>query len=293
MKNLFLVVLVSPLLTLSQQNNPDCIQLKDITFYAYPRNSIDQYKIVRSKDKQVEHNLRSGDSTEYEIKWDKDCQYSLTYISSSEKKNPAQQEVLDKSKLAYEILTVTRNYYVYNSYLDKVLPGNIEHRQMSTDTAWLKPLKTPTNQEIFKIAKETPSVLKRNFKDTSQYAVIYMYRPHRTPASQNDYYVYFGEDFMFWAVNKTRATFKILKEGPVRIHAKSGEVESSVIIEIQFGHKYYIDCRIYPRPPYAAPEIRLEEHADGEIGFDTLWGGERSQETQKITKPTKLPAKAR
>ncbi|HET9279617.1 MAG TPA: hypothetical protein VFN95_15585, partial [Flavitalea sp.] len=254
--------------------------------------SSDQYKIVRSKDKQVEYNLKSGDSTVYGIKWDKDCQYSLTRISSSEKKLQAQEDVLNKPRLAYEILSVTRNYYVYNSYLDKVLPGNIEHRQMSTDTAWLKPPKTPTNHEIFKVANENPGVLKRNFKDTSQYAVIYMYRPHRSPASQDDYYVYFGEDFMFWALNKSKAAFKILKEGPARIHAKSGEVESTVIIDIQFGKKYYLDCRIYPKAPYAAPEIRIEEQTDGEIGFDTLWGGERSQETQKSTKPAKLPGKA-
>jgi len=247
---------------------------------------------MRAKDKQIEYNLKSGDSTVYEIRWEKYCQYSLTYISSSETKSPTQQDVLNKPKLAYEILSVTRNYYVYNSYLDKVLPGNIEYRQMSTDTAWLKALKTPTNQEIFKVINENPIVLKRNFKDTSQYAVIYMYRPHRSPASQDDYYVYFGEDFMFWALHKTKAAFRILKEGPVKIHAKSGEVESSVIIDIQFGKKYYIDCRIYPKTPYAAPEIRLEEQTDGEIGFDTLWGGERSQGAQKSTKQTKLPGKS-
>lgn len=85
MKNSLLLILVFPLISLSQQTNSGCSHLKELTFYAYPRNSIDQYKIVRTGNKQIEYNLKTADSTEYKVKWEKDCQYSLTYISSSEK----------------------------------------------------------------------------------------------------------------------------------------------------------------------------------------------------------------
>ena len=270
MKNLLLLILVSPLLSLCQERNQDCSPLKELTFYAYPRNTTDQYKIIRSGNKQVEYNLKTGDSTEYKIKWEKDCQYNLTYISSSEKKSPAQKEMLAKYKLAYEILSVSGSYYVYNIYLDKVIPNNIENRQMATDTAWLKPIPNPINQELFQVATENPAVLKSNFKDTSKYAIVYMYRPYRLVVSQNEYFVYFGDDFIFWATNKSKKAFKILKEGQVKIHAKSGKVESSVVVDIKFGKKYFIECRIYHKIPYAAPEIRLEEQTDGQIGFDSM-----------------------
>ncbi len=112
MKNLLLLILVSPLLELSQENNPGCSQLKELTFYAYPRNTTDQYKIVRTGNKQMEYNLKTGDSTEYKIRWEKNCQNSLTYISSREKKSAAQLEMLNKYKRAYEILSVSGSYYV-------------------------------------------------------------------------------------------------------------------------------------------------------------------------------------
>jgi hypothetical protein len=270
MKTVLSLLLISPLLIFSQQNNSDCGNLKDITFYAYPRNSTDRFKIVRRRNKQLEYNLKTGDSTEYAIQWDKDCQYTLTYVTSSEKKSAAQLEMLTKSKLAYEILSVSGTCYVYNIYIDKINPDKIENRQMSTDTAWLKPITQPQNQQLFEVLTEKPADLKRNFKDTSQYAIVYMYRPYRLVVSENEYYVYFGEDFMFWATNKAKRAFKILKEGPVKIHAKSGEVESSVIVDIKFGKKYYIECRIDNKIPYAAPDIRLEEQVDGQIGFDSL-----------------------
>ena len=112
---------------------------------------------------------------------------------------------------------------------------------MFTDTAWLRPHANPTNSEIFQVTRENPVRVKRNFTDTSQYALVYLYRLHKLPASENEYYVYFGEDFMFRAINKTKAIYKIFKEGPVKIHAKTGNVESSVL---HVARKYGIGITI-------------------------------------------------
>ena len=269
MKHLLLLIFITPLVTFSQHDHPACNQVKALTFYVYPRNSSDQYKIVRSGDYQVEYNLKTGDSAVYNIKWTKDCQYSLTCLSPGKQK-AFQQQSTSTSKLAYDILRVTPTYYVYDSYPDTILPGNMENRRMFTDTAWLRPHANPTNSEIFQVTRENPVRVKRNFTDTSQYALVYLYRLHKLPASENEYYVYFGEDFMFRAINKTKAIYKIFKEGPVKIHAKTGNVESSVMIDIRFGKKYYIQCQVNPTTPYPIPAITLEELTDGEIWFNSF-----------------------
>ena len=141
---------------------------------------------------------------------------------------------------------------------------------MSTDTAWFQPLANPTNSEIFQVVKESPAKVKRNFADTSQYALVYLYRLHKLPAAESEYYVYYGEDCMFRAVNKTKAIYKVFKEGPINIHATSGNVESSVMIDIRFGKKYFIQCQVQTRTSLPAPSITLEELTDGEIWFNSF-----------------------
>ena len=268
MKHVLLLILLMPLATFSQHDHPACNQVKALTFYAYPRNSSDHYKIVRSQDFQVEYDLKTGDSTVYNVQWDSDCQYSLTYLSSS-KKTASRQETLNNIKLVYDIVSVAPTFYVYKIYPDGALPGNMEHSVVSTDTAWLQPVSNPTNTKIFEITKENPATVKRNFKDTSQYALVYLYRLHKLPASESEYHVYFGEDVMFRAMNKTKAIYKIFKEGPVRIHANADNVES-LMIDIRFGKKYFIQCQVQQRTSFPAPAITLEELTDGEIGFNSF-----------------------
>lgn len=268
MKNLVLLFFIIPSIVVSQQSAPVCTQLKEGIFYVYPRNTTDQYKIVRTKDKQVEHNLKTGEVTEYQVTWNSNCQYILAHISSTAKKPGA--DLIKKYKLAYEVVSVASGYYVYNMYLDKVNPGDIEYRQISTDTAWLKPLNIPANQQLFQVLTEKPEHLKTHFNDTSSYAIVYIYRPNKAPASINEYYIYLNQDFLFWVRNKAKTAYKIYRQGPVTFHAKSGKVETSVTLDIEFGRKYYLECLMHPKTPYAIPEIRLEEPTDGQIGWNLL-----------------------
>ncbi len=141
---------------------------------------------------------------------------------------------------------------------------------MSTDTAWLTPITSPANRILFEPLKEKAAHLKRHFNDTSSYAIIYLYRPHKVWGMLAAYYVYYGQDFIFPAMNKTKVAYKIFKEGPVKIHAKLSKVEKSVPLNIKFGKKYYIECLIDNSPPKTTAEIRLKEEAKGQVDFDSF-----------------------
>ena len=263
MKNLLLLVIICPLVIFSQENN--CSQLKDVTLYCYPRNSTDQYKVVRSGSTQVEYNVKTGDSTVYKIKWDKDCQYTLTFISCSEKKSPAELETLKKYKLAYDILSVTASYYVYNIYLDKIVNSRTDCWQMSTDTAWLKPIALPSNRPLFAALKEKTSYLKKHFNDTSSYAIIYLYRPDKIWGLMASYYIYCDQDFIYPAMNKSKIAYKIYKEGSTKIFAKLNKVESFVPLDIKFGKKYYIECLLDNSPPKTTAVLKLRDESKGQV----------------------------
>lgn len=178
--------------------------------------------------------------------------------------------MLKKYKLAYEILSVSADYYVYNIYLDKVINSKTENWQMSTDTVWLQPNTAPANRILFEPLKEKTAHLKRHFNDTSSYAIIYLYRPNKVWGMLASYYVYMGQDFIFPAMNKTKAAYKIYKEGPVKIHAKMSKVEAAVPLDIKFGRKYYIECLLDNSPPKTTAVIRSKEEVKGQIDFESL-----------------------
>ena len=270
MKHLLLLIAICPLVIFSQDNNAGCSQLKDVTLYCYPRNSVDQYKIVRYGNTQVEYNLKTGDSTVYKVKWDKDCQYTLTFISCSEKKSAADLETLKKYKLAYDILSVTASYYVYNIYLDKIINAKTDYWQVSTDTAWLKPVSAPGNKPLFAALKEKTSYLKRHFNDTSSYAIVYLYRPNKVWGMAASYYVYCDQDFIYPAMNNSKIAYKIYKQGPTRIFAKLNKVEASVPLDIKFGKKYYIECLLDNSSPKTTAVLKLKEEEKGQMEFEGL-----------------------
>ncbi len=268
MKILPFLFVLYPFGILAQQNN--CSQLKDVTLYSYPRNSIDQYKVVRSGRNQVAYNLKTGDSSVYTVKWDKDCRYSLTFVSSSEKKSAAELEVLKTYKFAYNIVAAMPDYYVYTLYLNGVGNTRMEHSHLSTDTAWLKPVTVPGNQELFRALKEKPSYLKKHFNDTSSYAIVYLYRPSRLPAMGANFNVYYDGDFVYPATNGSKIAYKVYKEGRIKLFAKHNYVEAILPLDVQFGHTYYVECAMDNAPPPAKPRLKLREEEKGKMDYEGL-----------------------
>ena len=84
-----------------------------------------------------------------------------------------------------------------------------------------------------------------HFTDTSRYAIVYLYRPGKLTLSLSGFPVYCN-DTLFWiARNRTGCLVKILKEGEMEWKSKLFKDESSVKVNIQFGHVYYIKSMIH------------------------------------------------
>jgi len=253
----------------AQKKSFDCSVLKNGTYYMYPTNSTEQYKLVRNGDIQVEYNLAKNDSTVFKIKWNRDCSYSLDYLSSGSKMNPGELEILKNRKLVQEILDITPDYYIVSTYLDKIVNTSSEYRQLVTDTVWNKNQPGVRNSELFKAMTEKEIRANKRLKDTSGYAILYLYRPGRFMAAGNEYYVHCNKRLIFWAQNTAKVACKILKEGPLTLYAKTGGVESAVTLDIKFGKKYYVQCIIHHKVYYVTPELKIMENERGELDFES------------------------
>jgi hypothetical protein len=228
-----------PLISLAQ-NKTSCNDLHNGFSYYYPRNSAERYCSIRQGDTAYEVNLVQNDTSVWRIHWLDDCTFSEKYISGGKKIPPQSLRVLKQHTLIYEITGVTDEYYLFTGRFDKKsnLPVQI-------DTAWLhEKINVPSNELFKRVANE--NLLRRaHFSDTSKYAVLYLYRPGKLTNSLGDYLVYFDDDIMCVAHNKSGYIFKILKEGKFNIKSRLLKDESSVPVDIKFGKVYYVKSMIH------------------------------------------------
>lgn len=222
-----------------QSNKTECISVKNGIFFSYPKNSNDKYVCKREGTYQHEKNLVTGDTTVYKVDWINDCEYVLKFITSNAKMSAAEKDFWDKHKLVYTIIRVAENYYTFNGYADK--SSNLV---LVTDTMWLnEKINQVSNQLIQQVKNET--VLKKShFSDTSQYAVLCLYRTGKFAASQVDMLVYFDNNLICDSKNGSAFIFKILKEGSFQLSSVSNMNKKSfeLPLNIKFGQKYYVNA---------------------------------------------------
>ena len=139
-----LLFLLLSLSSSAQLKTNECSSIGNGTFYAYPKNSDEQYMYIRNGDTQTERNQLTGDSSVWKINWLNGCVYTMQYVSGSAKVDAGVKDFLQEHKLAIKIETVTSGYYVYKSYADKV-SGNF----LSADTMWLQPKLQVVNNKLF------------------------------------------------------------------------------------------------------------------------------------------------
>ena len=238
-KNLFIVSLFFFLFTeilFCQTKALTCLDIKTGIFHIYPKNSPDHYVDRREGEFVIETKMNTVDTSLYKINWLNDCTYALQYLSGSEKMTDKMVKFLKKHKLVYEILTVTNNYYVYKGYIDK--RSNLP---ISTDTVWFNEKDTAVNNTIYKQV----SLREAMIKDTSNYALLYLYRPGKITNSLSDYLIYFNDNIMCLAKNNSGYIFKIFKEGKFELKSRLLKDESVIDIEVKKGETYYIKSMIH------------------------------------------------
>jgi len=194
--------------------------------------------IYRLGDEQKEVNLTTGDSAFWKIEWNDDCTYTLKLKSTSFKWNAETMKFLKDHKFFYTILKTTNEYYTYKGSVD-----NASNPKIIEDTTWFLEKSTPTNSELFKPLKNEVEV--RKMKDSSKYAILYLYRPGKITNSLGNYGIFFDNVAMCVARNNTGYIFKILREGKFPISSRLMKDESTVNVDIRFGQIYYVKSMIH------------------------------------------------
>ena len=111
----------------------DCNKIKYGTFYFYPAKVQDGFIIIREKALQREINLKTNDTTFWEVKWKNVCEFNLKFIRKN-RPISSEEKVFYKSHVSViKILKVTKQYYVFNAGLDSINSIN-----PLSDTLWFK-----------------------------------------------------------------------------------------------------------------------------------------------------------
>lgn len=240
----------------------------DGTYYYYPSNGGAHQKYVSKGGQQIEYNLSSGDSAIFKIAYNKDY-YTLKYVSGYAGKTKEERDALKKLTLTYEVIGCGNDYIVFKGYLDKSAISAAEDRHIIIDTLWRSEQNRPQVKERFQLLSESPSYLRKHFKDTSSYSIVYLYRPSKFFAMGNEYYVQANNMFIFWAQNNTRVAYKIYGKEPVVFSARSGKVDSKITINPEPGKKYYLQCLIHHRLSKATPELKLMDDGPGRMEYES------------------------
>ena len=264
----FLIVFLAalPVLSFSQSNTLTCTDFKNGIFYLYPKNSEGQFFCRRDGNFQYEVDLKdkNADTLVWKINWTDDCTYTLKYISGGKKLDEATAKLLKKHKLAYEITKSTADYYVFKGYID-----NTSGNAFQADTMWVTEKNNIVNNALFDRVSDPAVLYKDHFRDTSKYAILYVYRPGKITNSLGNFLVYFDENPMWVARNRSGYIFKILREGKFNITSRLFKDESSVTLDIKFGKTYYAKSMIHWGISSRLYNFKLEmAQVDEQLGKD-------------------------
>lgn len=282
MKNYILLATSLAFLTtaLTANAQQSCANLRTGDYYYYPRNTLQQYHVTVTGDREkvVSLNKRKGspylDSSVYKIEWKGDCDYFLKYEEGSGLSDE-ELKFLSKHKLAYHVDSIGSDFYVFTSYQDKPSSGNL----LGKDTMWMHPQTHAMNNMVFGVT-DPNKVRKFHFNDTSRMALLYIYRPGKFKLSFSDLLVSYNDLPMVVLKNKSASVVALFKEGPFTLRSRvvaGTKVEGNLPMDIQFGKSYYIRADMI-WGIYKTGNTRLEftvmDPKDGKQDFDGLYSPE-------------------
>jgi len=235
-------LIITPRKAFSQDNPVTCADIKTGIFYFYPKNASNAFTERRDADYVYEKNTANGDSTAWRLTWKNDCEYVTEYAGGNAQLDDVQKKFLKQHKLVFHINTVTNEYYTFTGYVDKS-----SNQPITNDTIWFSPKVNLVNNKLFTKVND-PAILKRDhFGDMSKYAVLYIYRPGKFTNSLGSHLVYFDENIMCLAKNKSGYIFKIFKEGVFDVTSRALKDASTVKLDVKFGNVYYVKSMVHWR----------------------------------------------
>jgi hypothetical protein len=223
-----------------QDKAPDCALFKTGVYYSYPKNTLERYSCIRRGRNEIEKNLDTGDSTVWEVVWSGNCTYTMRYVRGNEQLKPKMEKFLEQHQMAFKVETITPDYYVYSAYVDEV-----SKKPVAMDTMWFHEKTDLVRNDRYWFVPNEAWLKKRHFKDTSQYAVLYLYRPGKLTNSLTPVPVYCNDTLVWSAKNKSGCIIMIKAEGSIELKSKLYKDSSAVRLDIKFGKRYYAKSMVH------------------------------------------------
>ncbi|MGB8194032.1 MAG: DUF2846 domain-containing protein [Chitinophagaceae bacterium] len=255
---------ICPLAGLAQSKPLTCADVRNGTFNYYSANDFSSI-YIRNGETQREITKKRKETIFWEVTWINDCTYSLKYISGGEQRVKADQDIFRKHKIICEILSVTEDYYVVRTALDKV-----SNKTVLQDTLWIKERKGLTGKSVTNPRADSIALSRVSAADTStaKKAAIFIYRPAKFMNALATYDIYFNDVAVATITNGVRLKIEV-PEGSIKISAKE-TIRNTVItltLDAKSGKQYYLKCEALHKLSYTLPRLTLMELAEGRAEF--------------------------
>ena len=174
--------------------------------------------------------------------------------------------MLKKHKFLIQITSVSQDYYIFQSFLDKE-----SNPVILKDTLWIKQQRDAQKKVINNPAIDSILAVRKAVFDASltSTATLYIYRPGKFSESALNCVIYYNDTAICTMNNKSAYIIRLSKDGPATLTARIGKQETSVKLDVKYGKKYYLQCVIKWAIP-AKPTLTLTSLDEATPYFDNM-----------------------
>lgn len=221
---------------------------------------------TRTGDAQKEFTAATHEMVYWDVEWINDCSYYLKYNSGLEDKPKKELEMLKKHKFLVQIISVSQDYYIFQSFLDKE-----SNAVILKDTLWIKQRRDAKNKLTNNPRIDSVLAVRKAAFDASlsRTATLYIYRPGKYVESGDDCTIYYNDTAICTMTNKSAYMIRLLREGPTTLTARIGKQEMAVKLDVKYGEKYYLRCELkWALPP--KPVLTISNLEEATPYFDKM-----------------------
>jgi hypothetical protein len=215
-------------------------QINGVYHYYHSGKMNEHYLFILQTDTLLFINLEKSDTFFYSAKWTANNILTTTYISGEGHVKRKELKKVKKNEVLYKIVGNTDDYILFQTY-----HGTISKKAAIDDTLWLSEKSGIKFNALYQQVFNENEIKLSNFSDTSNYALVYIYRPGKFTNHLADIPIFFNGQSVFAAKNKSGYLFKIYKEGDLNIMSKIFADKSAVNLKIKTGKVYYVKAMIH------------------------------------------------
>lgn len=208
------------------------------TFHIYFATSGQHYIVYR--DDQIQREVYDGsmDTIFWHINWLNDRDFTLQYVPNGTPRSKEQEKFLKKHKLYYHLQPGGKDFCVYTETVDKA-----DGALVQKDTMWSHEISSPRLSSIMLVRSES-GLRGMHFSDTSNYAVIYLYRPLTGTFSGSSIDIYAQDHVICSMENSTHYIFAVYRQGAFKLTGRFDRDTCPISLNIEPGKSYYVRCKM-------------------------------------------------